>query len=64
MSNAEHLIENALAAIHENKDSTIAWNKFSEDYVNKNMSEVTGIKLEYVWDMAQYVVLSWKHNIF
>lgn len=63
MSNAEHLIENALLAIKEKGVSEEAWNQFRNHHATEAMSEATGIKPEYVWDMATYVVLSWKRNM-
>lgn len=62
MSYAEHLIENALLAIEEKGLSEEAWNQFRNHHATEAMSEATGIKPEYVWDMATYVVLSWMQN--
>ena len=59
MSNAEHLIENALTNIQEDKPKEL----FFEDYRNKIMSEESKIDLECVYEMALYVIYSWNKEI-
>ena len=59
MSNAEHLIENALINIQEDKPKEL----FFEDYRNKIMSEESKIDLECVYEMALYVLYSWNKEI-
>ena len=56
MTNAEHLIENAVFDIEDGKD----FEHFSTQKHNKAMSEISGIHLPYVWEMAQYVVWTLK----
>ena len=55
MSNQEHLLENAVSATENGKKD-----EFLNSRVNKEMSEETGIKLEDVLQMAQWVVYTYK----
>lgn len=54
MSNEEHLLENAVCALEKEK----SFEDFSSDKKNIDMSKETGIKLEQIWSMAQYVVFT------
>ena len=56
MSNAEHLIENAIIDMENGK----SFEDFSSNENNKSMSEMSGIKLDTVWEMAQYIVYTVK----
>ena len=56
MTNAEHLIENAIINMEDGKD----FEHFSSQKHNKLMSEMSNINLSSVWEMAQYVVWSLK----
>ena len=56
MTHAEHLIENAILNMEDGK----SFEHFASQKHNKTMSELTGIDLRYVWEMAQYVVYSAK----
>ena len=55
MSNAEHLMENALIVLSKNKNTNTGWESFSKDETNIYMAKQIGISLETVWDMAVYV---------
>lgn len=56
MSNAQHLLENAIISIEKNMDF--------EDFIiqphNKEMAEISNIDLMHVWEMAMYVVYNLK----
>lgn len=52
MSNAEHLIENAICSIERNEPKEY----FMEDYYNIDMAKALNIDLEVVYEMAMYVV--------
>ena len=56
MSNAEHLIENAVSTIENNGDFT----EFSSAKHNQNMAKMSRIDLTHVWEMATYVVFTLK----
>lgn len=56
MTNAEHLIENALVTLSEGKDFEYY---ISYDY-NVTMAKQLNIKLEYIWQMANYVLYTWE----
>ena len=56
MTNAEHLIENAIIDMKGGKD----FEHFSTRKYNKLMSEMSGINLNIVWEMAQHIVWSLK----
>jgi len=58
MTNAEHLIENAIIYIEEEKD----FDHFSSQEYNKYMSEILGINLNIIWEMSQYIVWTLKPN--
>lgn len=60
MSNAEHLIENAIMAIEEHENLKDAWDWFTTYEINIHLSQATGISLEAIWDIACYVVLERK----
>lgn len=56
MSNAEHLIENAVSVIENDGDFT----EFSSAKHNQDMAKAIHIELSHVWDMATYVVFTLK----
>lgn len=56
MTNAEHLIENAIIDMEDGKD----FEHFSNQKHNKLMSEMSGVDLNIVWEMAQHIVWSLK----
>ena len=56
MTNAEHLISNAIHNMEDGKD----FEHFSSQKHNKMMSEMSNINLSVVWEMAQYVVYAIK----
>ena len=56
MTNAEHLIENAITDMEHGRD----FEHFSSQKHNRLMSEMSNIALSSVWEMAQYVVWSLK----
>lgn len=58
MTNAEHLIENAIFEIEGGK----SFEHFSNQKHNKMMGELSGINLSYVWEMAQHVVWTLKQD--
>ena len=58
MSYPEHLIENALSAL-ENRDPYEAHKVFFENELNAKMAASARISLETVWEMANYVILTW-----
>ena len=53
MTNAEHLIENAVTAL-ERHDPYDAYRKFMENPVNAEMAALAGVTLDAVWEMAMY----------
>ena len=63
MTNAEHLIENAMMAFKrdfERKGNDDKYRKsFFSSEMNIDMAKENGINLEDVWDMAQYVWMDW-----
>lgn len=54
MTNAEHLIENAIVDIDKGKD----FEHFASQKHNKLMSKISGISLNAVWEMGQHIVWS------
>ena len=58
MSGAQHLIENAIMCIENNK----SYEDFSNAYVNKITSSECDIALQDVWDMAMHVVYTTKRS--
>ena len=54
MTNAEHLIENAIIRIDRGED----FKHFSSQKHNKLMSEMSGISLNTVWEMGEHIVWS------
>lgn len=60
MSNAEHLIENAIIALRDNRDIESELNK---DY-NQKMMALTGIRQSDLVRMAEHVVYSLYDGIF
>ena len=58
MSYPEHLIENALSAL-EDHDPYEAHEIFFGNEHNVNMAAAARISLETVWEMANYVILTW-----
>lgn len=56
MTHEEHLIENAILNIQSGK----GYEDFAEGKHNKVMSELSGIRLDAVWLMAQHVVYTLK----
>lgn len=58
MSYPEHLIENALSAL-EKRDAHDARKAFFENEINTEMARSARISLETVWEMANYVILTW-----
>ena len=63
MTNAEHLIENAMMAFKrdfERKENDGKYRKsFFSSEMNIDMAKENGINLDDVWDMAQYVWMDW-----
>lgn len=51
MSNAEHLIDNAIACYEENHN----FHAFHNDYFNQEMAESIDVSLFYIEEMAYYV---------
>lgn len=58
MSNAEHLIENAIYGMKDGKE----FDDFASDWRNKEMSQQSGINLHHVWEMAMYVVYTYSEK--
>lgn len=56
MSNAQHLLENAIISIEKNMD----FEDFTIQPHNKEMAEISNINLMQVWEMAMYVVYNLK----
>ena len=56
MSNAEHLIENAICDYEENG----SFDRFLACGVNKTMADAIGIRLEIVTEMAYHVLHAFK----
>ena len=56
MTNAEHLIENAIMCLEKGND----YDAFVDAKHNREMSRVSGINLDDVWRMAQHVVYTLK----
>ena len=56
MSNAEHLIENALGCLESGRD--ITW--FKDMFVNKEMFKYVNATAEEIWDMAIYVYYTYR----
>ena len=56
MTHEEHLIENAIFDMQAGK----SYEEFAESKHNKAMSELSGVRLESVWMMAQHVVYTLK----
>lgn len=52
MSNAEHLIENAICTIEANQD----YEDFASQKYNIEMAKTIGVDLEEIWTMAGYVM--------
>lgn len=59
MSNAEHLIENAICLIESGKN----FDAFSQNERNQTMANQTGIALQAVWEMANYVVFTYAQSL-
>ena len=63
MSNAEHLIENALFLMQDVKKKKLsfddAFESFFSDSKNIQMAYQNKIQLMDIWDIAQYVTYSW-----
>ena len=61
MTNAEHLIENAMMAFK--RDYVSKGEKYRKIFfsseMNVDMAKEIGINLEDIWDMAQYVWMDW-----
>lgn len=53
MTNAEHLIENAVTAL-ESHDPYDAYSIFMYNPYNAEMAALAGVSLDVVWEMAQY----------
>jgi hypothetical protein len=53
MTNAEHLIENAVTAL-ESHDPYDAYSIFMYNPCNAEMAALAGVSLDVVWEMAQY----------
>jgi hypothetical protein len=53
MTNAEHLIENAVTAL-ESHDPYDAYSIFMYNPRNAEMAALAGVSLDVVWEMAQY----------
>lgn len=52
MTNAEHLIENAIS----DTEKGYKYEHFANEWYNKQMAKDCNIDLKYIWEMAQYVV--------
>lgn len=59
MSYPEHLIENALSALEGHDDPCKAREDFFGDNRNITMAAAAKLSLEAVWEMANYVILTW-----
>ena len=63
MTNAEHLIENAMMAFKRDFERGIKDEKYRKSFfsneMNIDMATEIGISLEDVWGMAQYVWMDW-----
>ena len=63
MTNAEHLIENALVLLQDVQKDEIsikeARAKFIASQTNIRMAEINKIQLMDVWEMANYVTYTW-----
>ena len=58
MSDAQHLIENAIHCIESGK----TYEEFTNATYNKANSKSSGISLDDVWSMAMHVVYTFKSN--
>ena len=56
MSNIEHLIENAIYAVKRDR----SFEDFKNQPHTKSMMQYTGLSLEDIWEIAGYVVYSYK----
>lgn len=56
MSNAEHLIENAISVIEAGGD----FDEFASAKLNCDMANMSNIELHHIWDMATYAVFTLK----
>lgn len=56
MSDAEHLIENAICSLEQNK----TYEEFVDVRVNMEMAIESNINLQDIWNMATYVVCTAK----
>ena len=59
MTDAEHYIENAINLLEKG----VPYKDFFNNIVLKEGEELTGIPLSYIWEMAQYIVYSYKTYI-
>ena len=59
MSNIEHLIENAITCLEGNKD----FDYFTTMWQNKGMLKYVNASPEEIWEMAIYVVTTYKDGI-
>ena len=59
MSNAEHLIENAIVCMEENK----SYDDFISADVNKRMFEFVKSPPEEIWEMAIYVYYTYRESV-
>ena len=59
MSNTEHLIENAIVCLEENK----SYEDFISADVNERMLKLVKSPPEEIWDMAIYVYYTYRESI-
>ena len=59
MSKIEHLIENAITCLEGNKD----FDYFTTMWQNKEMLKYVNASPEEIWEMAIYVVTTYKESI-
>lgn len=59
MSNIEHLIENAITCLEKNRD----YDYFRMMWQNAEMIKYVHASLEEIWEMAIYVVTTYKDSI-
>lgn len=61
MTNAEHLIENAISFFEKSKD--ISYEEFKENQLIKEQAELIGVSILDIWYMAQYIHYTYRPSI-